>query len=56
MPLYTWECPKCERREDGFRSIAKRHDGPKCHGKMKLLILPTQVFVDMPAYVSPASG
>lgn len=23
---------------------------------MKLLILPTQVYVDMPAYVSPASG
>jgi hypothetical protein len=57
MPLYTYECGQCERREDGFRHVDERHDGPKCCGQtMGLIICPSYIQDDIPAYVSPATG
>ena len=44
MPLYTYECPVCHRREDGLRPVDKRNEGPECHGgRMALLIVPPMV-------------
>lgn len=40
MPNYTYECPICKRREDAYRSIADRGNGPECHGQMRKIIVP----------------
>ena len=57
MPLYQWSCPKCGRREDGFRSVAERHDSPLCHGaRMGIVISLAQVVADLPGYQSPTTG
>lgn len=55
--LYLYECAKCGRREEDFRPVEQRHDGPRCCRRpMFIVICPAQVQVDFPAYVSPASG
>lgn len=58
MPVYEYECGKCGRAEDAYRSIDERHDAPKCHGPMKLVIGRAMGFVQQTfdPYVSPATG
>ena len=57
MPLYSWACEKCGRTEDGFRSVAERHDSPTCHGRrMGIVISLASVVVDLPGYQSPTTG
>lgn len=57
MPLYEWSCPKCGRREDGFRTVDERHDSPLCHGKrMGIVISLATVQGDIPGYESPTTG
>lgn len=56
MPLYTYQCGRCGRETDEFRTVAERHDAPKCHGRMRLCIMPTQIQAEIQGYVSPASG
>ncbi len=57
MPLYEWACPKCGRREDGFRPVAERHDSPLCHGhRMGIVISLATVQGDLPGYESPVTG
>lgn len=56
MPLYAYQCEHCGRREDAFRSVDDRDNGPDCHGRMAKIILPSQVQADIPGYVSPVSG
>ena len=40
MPYYSYRCASCGKTEDAYRSIAERNDGPRCHGKMNLVIVP----------------
>ena len=40
MPVYTYECFVCQKREDAYRSIADRYLGPDCHGRMNKIIVP----------------
>ena len=58
MPVYAYECKRCGHTEDAFRSIDERHDAPKCHGPMKIVIGQTMGFVraTFDPYVSPATG
>lgn len=42
MPLYTYKC-KCGKVEDAYRSLADRLKAPKCHGKMKQIIVPPMI-------------
>lgn len=57
MPMYLWECSECGRRDEGFRTVAERHDSAWCHGqRMGIVICPPAVQADLPGYVSPATG
>ena len=56
-PLYEWSCPKCGKREDGFRTVDERHDSPLCHGaRMGIVISLAHVQADLPGYESPTTG
>ena len=57
MPIYIWECRKCGRRDEGFRTVDERHDSEWCHGaRMSIVICAPAVQADLPGYVSPATG
>lgn len=58
MPLYEYSCETCGRTEDAFRSIDERHNGPECHGPMKIVIGLAMGYVQktFDPYVSPATG
>ena len=57
MPIYEWSCATCGRREDGFRTVAERHDSPTCHGqRMGIVISVAGVQADLPGYQSPTTG
>lgn len=58
MPVYEYHCKECGRTEDAFRTIAERHDAPKCHGSMQIAIGLSIGFVQktFDPYVSPATG
>lgn len=57
MPTYEWSCATCGRREDGFRTVAERHDSPTCHGqRMGIVISVAGVQADLPGYQSPTTG
>lgn len=57
MPTYEWSCPTCGRREEGFRTVAERHDSPTCHGqRMGIVISVAGVQADLPGYQSPTTG
>ena len=43
MPLYSYKCETCGHTEDAFRRISERLDGPICHDKMKLMIVPVMI-------------
>ncbi len=30
MPMYTYQCPMCDGKQDGMRLVADRHDSPFC--------------------------
>lgn len=54
-PLYFYECPHCQRTKTEFRKVDERHDGPECHDKMKLKIVPVQVMPDIQAFNVPGT-
>lgn len=48
MPTYAYSCLECGKGQEAFRTIAERHDAPKClrcYGKTELRIVPTMVAV-----------
>ena len=60
MPLYTYQCQKCECVQDAFRSIAEREKSPKCQcgGATKQIIVPPMIAPvlgggDFPGYQCP---
>lgn len=58
-PIYDYECYKCGKREDAYRTVDERNtDAPRCHGKMKIVIGAARGYVqpDFESYISPASG
>jgi len=55
MPMYHYAC-SCGHQETAFRHIEQRHQGPECHGRMELRIMPTAIHADLPAYQSPIDG
>lgn len=57
MPVYAYFCPSCGHREDSFRTVAQRRNGPICCRKrMTIEISPAFVQADCPGYVSPVTG
>jgi hypothetical protein len=58
MPTYTAECDSCRATQDYYRTVAERHNTPRCDcgGKMKLVLMPTFVVDDIPEYVSTTTG
>jgi len=51
-PLYDYRCEDCENGRQDMRTVAERHDGPKCDfcsGQMKLVISPVAGVVKNPA-------
>lgn len=57
MPFYDFQCPVCSTKEAHYAKIADR-DQPilHCATPMQRLITAPMVQVDIPAYISPASG
>lgn len=58
MPIYEYECPHCERREDFYCSM-KEHGKkvPQCHGPMKQIITsPAYAMGDIQPYRSMQTG
>jgi predicted nucleic acid-binding Zn ribbon protein len=45
MPIYRYRCPFCQHEQDEYRTIAERHNGPRCHGDMEIKIMPAMVAV-----------
>lgn len=56
MPIYTYECEQCGKRQDAFRKIDQRYDGPECHGMMKKVISSYRVIGDLEPYVDENMG
>lgn len=56
MPLYRYFCPECDHEEDAFQTVAERHNGPRCHGPMQIMICAPAVQADIPGYESPTTG
>ncbi len=55
-PIYQYQCA-CGHQEDAFRTIEERNDSPAhCGKKMMKVITKPMIQVDLPEYVSPASG
>lgn len=51
MPTYVYKCGECGRRQEAIRTIAERHDAPKCaacYGPTALRITATMVSVFQP--------
>lgn len=57
-PIYEYECPSCHARQDGYRSIAERKDGPMCGcgAKTEQILSAPMVAPDLPGYESPIDG
>ena len=47
MPLYTYKCPECGTKKDGYNTVSNRNSGPlcaPCHGVlMELTIVPVNI-------------
>lgn len=59
MPIYEAECPKCQRTEDYFSSVADRAKTPRCGcGAVMVRVIsrPAAVQGDLPGYQSPTTG
>lgn len=39
MPLFSYECPKCGREQDAYRTVAERNRAPKCCGRKTVKIV-----------------
>lgn len=51
MPLYSYNCARCGAQREAFACVDQRHNAaPKCHGRMKLEIMPTHVAPDIQPY------
>lgn len=52
MPLYVYKCDVCKAEAQDVRTIAERHDGPRCHrcgAVMVLQVSPVAGIVKNPA-------
>lgn len=57
MPFYDYQCIVCANKVPHYRKIADRDDFPShCDTPMKRVLTAPAFQVDIPAYVSPASG
>ena len=57
MPFYDYQCIVCANKVPHYRKIADRDDFPShCDTPMKRVLTAPVFQVDIPAYVSPASG
>lgn len=59
MPIYVAQCPTCECTQDYVQTVEKHADAPRCDccgAQMTQILTPVRGFVDIPAYISPASG
>jgi hypothetical protein len=57
MPFYDYQCKVCANKVPHYRKIADRDDFPAhCDMPMLRVISAPTVQVDIPAYISPASG
>ena len=57
MPYYDYKCGQCGTLEAQYRKIEDRDAAPiHCRAPMTRIISAPAIQVDIPAYVSPASG
>lgn len=57
MPLYSFECSECHKRDAVFRKIASRNEAPLCCDKsMVRVIEAAAIQADLPGYQSPIDG
>ena len=61
MPLYSFHCPECGKRETAFRKIADRDMVPICYHDdtrryMVRVVEAPAVQTDLPGYQSPIDG
>lgn len=59
MPLYETLCDDCGKKQPIWRRIADRDNLPSCdacNGSINRVIAAPAVKVDIPAYISPATG
>lgn len=57
MPLYTFQCAQCQKKDSVFRKIDYRHDAPLCCDKSMVRVIEAPaVQADLPAYQSPIDG
>jgi putative FmdB family regulatory protein len=57
MPTYPHICDKCGKTEDVVRSVAERNNAPKCHGRMRRLVVAPSLHIPMEIrYRSPITN
>lgn len=57
MPYYDYKCLQCGQVDDEYRKIEDRDCTPiHCRAPMVRILSAPAIQVDIPAYVSPASG
>ena len=57
MPIYVVKCPKCESRQEIFRSLANFDDLPNCCGiRVERQVCAPMVIADIQPYRSMATG
>jgi putative FmdB family regulatory protein len=57
VPLYSFTCQECRRKEDAYRSIDERDNAPECHGPMRRVLTAPMAFVRQDVrYESPLDG
>lgn len=57
MPIYLVKCPKCESRQEIFRSLANFDDLPDCCGtRVERQVCAPMVIADIQPYRSMATG
>lgn len=52
MPLYEYRCEPCNKERTDIRTIAERHEGPRCDRckqEMNLVVSPVAGIVKNPA-------
>lgn len=57
MPVYQYQCPKCKKNRDEYRTMETRHEGPlcSCGAKMdKVICAPSMVIPDIQPYKAVA--
>ena len=60
MPIYTYQCPICDKTKDDYNTIIGRHNGPMCCEPMEMVIVPVNLAPvlgggDWPGYMCPVT-